>query len=475
MIDSEMKDYRDNPYFDLFLKQKKNQYNIAQSTYKQRIKKLSALHHAIEFTYRVQIKEALYKDLKRPVVESDLVAIYLVIKEIKHVKANLHRWLKKQKVKTDIVLLGTKSWIKYEPKGVCLIISPWNYPINLALSPLVAAIAAGNTVIIKPSEIASHCSELMETIIKDLFKEEEVALVQGDVETAQNLLKLPFNHIFFTGSIPVGKIVMKVAAQHLTSVTLELGGKSPVIIDKSVDIKLTSKTVAWLKHFNCGQTCIAPDYVFIHESNLESFITHYKKYLNEFYGSDALKSNSYGRIINNKNFNRLKSYLEDAKKHRAQFIIEGQVNEEERFIGPTVLINVKEESLLMQEEIFGPILPIKTYKEKEEVTQYLKDKEKPLSLYVYSKSKSYVDFMICNTRAGNTCINANGLQFSNHHLPFGGSNSSGIGKAHGFYSFKAFSNERAVLKRYAAGPVTLLFPPYTQLKEKLARLTVKWF
>ncbi|WP_430467332.1 aldehyde dehydrogenase family protein [Winogradskyella ouciana] len=470
-----MKDYKDNPYFELFSAQKNNQYKIAQSTIKERKRKLNALQHAIEVTYREQIKKALYKDLKRPIVESDLVAVYLIIKEIKHAKSNLHRWLKKQKVKTDIVLLGTKSWVKYEPKGVCLIMSPWNYPINLTFSPLVAAISAGNTVIIKPSEISSHCSELMATIVKDLFNEDEVVLVQGDVETAQNLLKLPFNHIFFTGSIPVGKIVMKAAAKHLTSVTLELGGKSPVIIDKNVDIKLAAKTVAWLKHFNCGQTCIAPDYVFVQEKILNSFITHYKQYLNEFYGFDTSKSNSYGRIISSKNFNRLKSYLDEAKTHGAEFIIGGENNEEDLFIGPAVISNLKQESLLMSEEIFGPILPIKTYDNKEEIIDYLKDKDKPLALYVYSKSKSFTNYIIDNTRAGTTCINANGIQFSNHHLPFGGSNSSGIGKAHGFYSFKAFSNERAVLKRYASGPVTLLFPPYTSLKEKIARLTVKWF
>ncbi len=467
--------YSENPYYELFLKQKENQYNITQSTYNERIKKLNKLKKAIEFTYRRQIKEALYKDLKRPIVESDLVAVYLVIKEIKHAKANLHRWLKKQKVKTDVVLLGTKSWVKYEPKGVCLIMSPWNYPINLTFSPLVAAIAAGNTVIIKPSEISSYCSDLMGTIVMDLFEEDEVALVQGDASVAQNLLKLPFNHIFFTGSIPVGKIVMKAAAEHLTSVTLELGGKSPVIIDKSADIKLAAKTVAWLKHFNCGQTCIAPDYIFIQEKILESFKTHYKHYLKEFYGSDVSTSESYGRIISGKHFNRLISYINNAKATESELIIEGEVNEDERFIGPTVISNLKEESLLMQEEIFGPILPIKTYEKREEVVDYLKDKDKPLALYVYSRSKSFVNYIISNTRAGTTCINANGIQFSNHHLPFGGSNSSGIGKAHGFYSFKAFSNERAVLKRYASGPVTLLFPPYTHLKEKLAKSTVKWF
>ncbi|WP_299122106.1 aldehyde dehydrogenase family protein [uncultured Winogradskyella sp.] len=470
-----MSNFKDNPYFQLFFKQKENQYNIGNSSYSKRIKKLNTLQRAIEITYRQQIKEALYKDLKRPLVESDLVAIYLVIKEIKHAKANLHRWLKNKKAKTDIVLLGTKSWVKYEPKGVCLIISPWNYPINLTFSPLVAAIAAGNTVIIKPSEISKHCSEIMQTMIKDLFEDNEVALVQGDADVARNLLELPFNHIFFTGSIPVGKLVMKAAAKNLSSVTLELGGKSPVIIDKSVDMKLAARTVAWLKHFNCGQTCIAPDYIFIHDSVLDLFINHYKYYLNKFYSKDASNSNSYGRIINEKHFSRLISYVDDAKTNGAKFIVEGKIKSEERFIGPTVISNLEQESLLMQEEIFGPILPLKTYKTKEQVIEYLKDKDKPLALYVYSKSKSFINYIVANTRAGTTCINANGIQFSNHNLPFGGSNSSGIGKAHGFYSFKAFSNERAVLRRYALGPIALLFPPYTDLKEKLAKFTVKWF
>ena len=270
------------------------------------------------------------------------MAIYLVIKEIKHAKANLHRWLKKQRVKSDLVLLGTTSWVTYEPKGVCLIMSPWNYPINLTFSPLVAAIAAGNTVIIKPSEISSNCACVMQTIIDDLFQEEEVALVQGGVDTAQDLLKLPFNHIFFTGSIPVGKIVMKAASQHLTSVTLELGGKSPVIIDENSDLKLAAKTVAWLKHFNCGQTCIAPDYLFIHNTVKDTFIEFYKSYLSEFYGSDINNSNSYGRIINDKNFKRLKSYLDDAKANDAEIIIEGAINADEKFIGPTVISNLTE-------------------------------------------------------------------------------------------------------------------------------------
>ncbi|RZN84734.1 MAG: aldehyde dehydrogenase family protein [Winogradskyella sp.] len=469
-----MTENTDNPYYSLFLKQKSNQFNIANSTYSQRITKLNALQRAIEITYRDKIQEALYKDLRRPLVESDLVAVYLVIKEIKHAKTNLHRWLKKQKVKSQITLLGTSSWISYEPKGVCLIISPWNYPINLALSPLVAAIAAGNSVIIKPSEIAKHSSTLLVELISSLYKEDEVAVIKGGVETAQHLLKLPFNHIFFTGSIPVGKIVMEAAAKHLTSVTLELGGKSPVIIDQSANLKQAAEAVVWIKHFNCGQTCIAPDFIFIHESIKQEFLEHYKRVLVRYYGEDASKSETYGRIINNKNFKRLELYLEDAKSKNAHFEVQGLKNEQDKFIGPTVISDLPEDSLLLKEEIFGPILPIKTFNQLDEVTDYLKSKEKPLALYIYAKNRKTIDLLIKNTRAGGTGINNNGLHFSNHNLPFGGSNSSGIGKAHGFYSFKEFSNVRSILKRYSIGPIRLLYPPYTSFKELIARITVKW-
>lgn len=469
-----MIDYTDNRYVSLFNRQNENQFKVANTSYSERIAKLSALQRAIQYTYRDKIHAALYKDLKRPVVESDLVAIYLVIKEIKHVKAHLKQWLKKQHVDSHFTLLGTKSWFIYEPKGVCLIISPWNYPINLALSPLIAAIAAGNTAIIKPSEIATHCSAVIAEMMNTLFKDNEVAVVEGGADVAQELLKLPFNHIFFTGSIGIGKLIMTAAAKHLTSVTLELGGKSPVIIDVSANLKLTAKAIAWIKHFNNGQTCIAPDYVFIHHSIKDQFIKQYKDALLEFYTDNPSTSSTYGRIINEKHYKRLISYLEDAKACKAHFDVEGIKNASDQFIGPTVISDLPEEALLSQEEIFGPILPIKTYNHLDEVIAYLKPKDKPLALYIYAKRRKVINYIIKNTRAGTTGINNNGLQFSNHNLPFGGSNSSGIGKAHGFFSFQEFSNQRGVLKRYAIGPIRLLYPPYTSFKERLARIVVKW-
>ena len=251
--------YSDNTFSELFNEQKANQFHIGNTSYKERIKKLNKLKHALEFKYKQLLRDALYADFKKPYLETDLTELYIIIKEIKNAKSCLKSWTKKQKVDTPLTLLGTSSWIQYEPKGVCLIISPWNYPINLTFAPLVSAIAAGSTVILKPSEMTPNTSAVMSKMVKELFDENEVALVEGQVEVSQELLKLPFNHIFFTGSPQVGKLVMKAASNHLTSVTLELGGKSPTIIDESANIKASIQNIFWGKYLNNGQTCIAPD------------------------------------------------------------------------------------------------------------------------------------------------------------------------------------------------------------------------
>ncbi|MFC4722540.1 aldehyde dehydrogenase family protein [Geojedonia litorea] len=470
-----MTDFMDNRYFELFNAQKKHQYNVGNTSYNQRIKKLNALHRAIQYTYKQAIREALFADFKKPPIETNLTEIYLVVREIKHAKANLRHWMKRQKVPTPLALLGTSSYYKYEPKGVCLIMSPWNYPLNLTFSPLVSAIAAGNTIIIKPSELTPNISKVMATIVKDLFEEHEVALIEGGVEVSQELLKLPFNHIFFTGSPAVGKIVMAAASKHLTSVTLELGGKSPTIIDETASIKEAIDSLVWGKYLNNGQTCIAPDYVLIHSSKKAEFIKAYKEKVLYYYSKDASTSDSYSRVVNNKHFNRLTNYIEDAKTHGANIELGGNFDVGDNFIEPTVISNLKEEAKLLNEEIFGPILPLKTFDEIDEVITYLNNKEKPLALYIYSQSNETIEKIISNTRAGTTCINTNALQVSNHNLPFGGSNGSGIGKTHGFFGFQDFSNQRAVLRRHTKGPLNLLLPPYTKFKQKLADLTIKWF
>jgi len=467
--------YSKNTYWNLFEKQKANTLAIGNTACKQRVRKLNRLKKAVELTYRDRIKQALYDDFKKPFTETDLTEIYPIVSEIKHVKSHLNSWMKRQKVDTPLALIGSSSWYKYEPKGVCLIISPWNFPLNLTFGPLISAIAAGNTVIIKPSEMTPNISRVMAEIVDELFEDNEVALVEGEVEVSQELLKLPFNHIFFTGSPAVGKIVMKAAAEHLTSVTLELGGKSPTIIDDTANLNSAVKKIAWGKYMNSGQTCIAPDYLLIHESKKEDFVEALKKQLQIFYTEDASNSDSISRVVNKRHFRRLIKHLDDAKNNNATFEIGGKSNSKDNFIEPTVVSNLTEKSTLLQEEIFGPILPIKTYSTIQEAVNFVNSKEKPLALYIYTKSRNNINFIINNTRAGTTCINNNVIQYSNHNLPFGGSNNSGIGKSHSIFGFQEFSNMRSVMKQHTKGSIELLFPPYNNFKQKLADFTIKWF
>ncbi len=467
--------YSNNRYADLFNKQKENQYNVGNSTVKERIKKLNKLKYALEFDFKQELREALYADFKKPFLENDLTELYLVIKEIKFAKSRLKNWLSYHHVETPLTLIGTKSWYKYEPKGVCLLISPWNYPITLTMGPLVSAIAAGNTVIIKPSEMTPNTSSVMAKLIEAVFSENEVALVEGELEESQELLKLPFNHIFFTGSPTVGKIVMSSAAKHLASVTLELGGKSPTIIDETANIKTSIKNIVWGKFLNNGQICITPDYILLHKSKKDEFIKAFKEKVVSYYSENAIHSESYCRIVNTKHFKRLVSYIEDAKSRGAKIEIGGNYDATSNFIEPTLISNISDDALVLNEEIFGPILPIKTFVHLDEAIDYINSKEKPLALYIYSKSKKTIKWIIDNTRAGGTCINSNELHFSNQYLPFGGSNNSGIGKAHGFYGFQEFSNMRSILKRYTIGPLHLLFPPYNKFKQRIVDLAIKWF
>ncbi|MGF1556287.1 aldehyde dehydrogenase family protein [Paucihalobacter sp.] len=464
-----------NPFLKLFQEQQQHQYIVGNATVKERIRKLNSLKKAIQDTYRSQIHETLKMDLNKSVTETDLTEIYPVTSEIKFIKKHLWHWVKRKSVPTPLSLFGASSYIKYEPKGVCLIISPWNFPLNLTFGPLVSAIAAGNTVILKPSEMTPNTSALMKIIVQDLFDENEVALVEGEVETAQHLLNLPFNHIFFTGSPAVGKIVMKAASAHLSSVTLELGGKSPAIIDDSANLTTTAKRLIWGKLVNCGQTCIAPDYIMIKENLLSDFTNLCKDAIESYYSKNIEDSDSYGRIVNQNHYERLKNLIDDAVSQGANIAYGGNTNTSDNYIQPTLITNCNMEMKIMQEEIFGPILPIITYKDASEILIHINSNPKPLALYVFSKRNFLIDNIVKNTRAGSTVINNNLIQFNNHHLPFGGSNNSGIGKSHGFYGFKEFSNERAFMKQHFKGISEYVTPPYTSLKEKIAALTVKWF
>lgn len=459
----------------IFALQKNNQQNVADSTARDRIKKLDRLHEAV-LTYRTEIQQALYNDFRKHPSEVDIAEIYKLTSDIKHTRSHLAKWMRPRKVGTPMAQLGSSSYIHYEPKGQVLIISPWNFPVSLTFGPMISAIAAGNCIILKPSEYTPHASAVMKKIITELFDESEVALMEGDVEVSSELLKLPFNHIFFTGAPEIGKVVMKAAAEHLASVTLELGGKSPTIVDETANLKTAAQRIAFAKWINSGQVCIAPDYVFVHQSVADEFMNNLKGTIKLYYGEDPSTSASYNRIVNNKHFKRVEGYFNDALAKGAVVEYGGKTDSAQDYFGPTIMTNISENSDLWEKEIFGPILPYIVYTDLQEVIDKINAKEKPLALYIYSKSSKNVDRIINNTRAGATCVNHSGLHFFNSNLPFGGSNNSGIGKGNGFFGFEEFSNPRAILKQWSPmSGLDLMTPPYTEAKQKLIDMTIKWF
>lgn len=458
--------------FDL---QRKNQQRVSESTAAERIAKLKKLKQVV-LDHTDEICKAMHDDFRKHESEVSLTEIYPITSEIKHAIKHIRKWMRPTKVGTPMSMFGTSSWIHHEPKGVCLIISPWNFPFNLTFLPLISAVASGNCVVVKPSENTPRSAAVMKKIVGEVFREDEVALFEGAVETATELLALPFNHIHFTGAPSIGKIVMTAAAKNLASVTLELGGKSPTIVDKDVDIKKAAKRIAWGKCMNNGQICIAPDYLFVHESRKDEFIAALDENISAMYGKDASQSESYCRIVNTRHFHRVKSYLDDAVSNGAQVIRGGNSDESSDYIEPTLLTNVDSSMDVMKNEIFGPVLPIMTYSDISEALDFINAREKPLALYIYSKSKKMADHIIKNTRAGGTVINHSLIHNSNSYLPFGGSNNSGIGKSNGEFGFKEFSNERAVLKQWSPfNAIDDLLPPYNKKKQKMIDMTIKYF
>lgn len=429
--------------------------------------------------HQQEIRVALKNDFGKPESETDLSEIFPVTAEINHSIKNLKKWMTPKSVSTPLPMFGTSGSIYIEPKGRSLIIAPWNYPFNLSVGPLISALAAGCPVILKPSEMTPHTSELISKMISELFDPSEVTVVLGGIETSQALLKLPFDHIFFTGSPSVGKIVMKAAAEHLSSVTLELGGKSPAIVDEDADCKDAAEKLIWGKYVNCGQTCIAPDYLLVHESKLENLFLEMKVALQKMYdphfkGID--KSPDMARIINDKHFNRLTKNIEDALSKGAQLVFGGNSDQHTHYIEPTILSNVTDEMLVMEEEIFGPILPVISYTSLSEAIAYVNSKPKPLALYFFGKNSEQTEKVLHETSSGNVVINDCVLHYLHMQLPFGGVNNSGIGKAHGYYGFLAFSNEKGVLKqRVGLNNVTLLRPPYGIKAKQIIASLIKWF
>ncbi|GMQ25240.1 aldehyde dehydrogenase family protein [Algoriphagus sp. oki45] len=442
-----------------------------------RIQRLNAIRNWIK-EHQKEIRLALWNDFQKPEVETDLSEIYPVTSEITHAIKNLKSWMKAKSLPSPLAMLGTSARVQFEPKGVSLIISPWNYPFNLAIGPLVSALAAGCPVVLKPSELTPHTSALIEQMISEIFKKDEVTVVQGDASVAQALLNLPFDHIFFTGSPQIGKIVMENASKHLTSVTLELGGKSPVVVTESADLKDAAQKIIYGKLVNCGQTCVAPDYILVQESKLDLLLSELKVAIQQMYDADFKgieNSKDLARIVNDRHFARLKSYLDDAAQKGAKVAFGGKSNPHHRFLEPTLLTHITEEMDIAHEEIFGPILPIIPYQTIEDAINYINRKPKPLALYVFDKSKTY-EQVLEKTSSGNAVINDCVLHFIHNELPFGGVNTSGIGKAHGHYGFLAFSNEKGVLKqRIGYNNATLLRPPYGVKAKKIVESLIRWF
>ena len=468
LIDTEI----ENEILTVFHSQKANAQNLANTNARERKAKLQQILDWT-FSHEKEIGEALYKDFKKNPSETNIGEILGITGEIKHLLKHLNSWMKPQSVNTPMNMIGTSAHVRFEPKGVCLIISPWNYPFNLSIKPLAQAIAAGNSVMLKPSEMTPNTSVLIKKMITELFDSNEIYVIEGDATVSQILLNQPFNHIFFTGSPAVGKIVMSAAAKNLTSVTLELGGKSPCIVDETANIRKSAEKIAWGKFINNGQTCVAPDYVLVHKSIENEFVTAMKSSIESMYGKDVKQSNDYCRIVNNRHFNRLDNLLKEAVEKGANVSVGGQTDGADDFIAPTLLTDVNDDMKIMQEEIFGPILPIISYSTNEEAIAHIKKREKPLAMYINSGKESNINYFMNNSSAGGTVINDSLIHYGHTEVPFGGVNNSGIGKSGGIWGFTEFSNQRAVV-RQKFGTFKMIYPPYTPSVAKLIRFFVRW-
>ncbi len=456
-----------------FAAQRDTAISLRQSTTAERLTKIKKLKETL-LAHADDVIAAGFADFGKPAAEVELTEILPVVAEANDAIRKLGGWMKPKKVWPSRMMLGTAGYTQYEPKGRVLIISPWNYPVNLTLGPLVSAIAAGNTAIIKTSEMTPHLSTVIATIIRKTFDETEVALFEGDATVAQALLELPFDHIFFTGSPAVGKVVMAAAAKNLTSVTLELGGKSPTIIDESADLELAAKNTLWAKFTNNGQTCIAPDHVYVHAEVKDAFVKHCVDALNNVYGQDSQKVESpdLARIVNPRHVARVKGLLDDATSRGARVITGGQYDENKRYIAPTLIDGIPDDAEIMSEEIFGPLLPIISFTQLDSVIARINADPKPLALYVWSRNKANIKKVMQQTTSGGACINHSVVQFLHGNLPFGGVNNSGIGSGHGYHGFLAFSHERAVVRSWII-LAKMFYPPYSNLTRKLIALFIK--
>jgi len=435
-----------------------------------RIKQLKKLYSLIH-QHEERITEALHKDLGRHPYESLSVELGPVYSDLKHLIRHTREWSRPEYVKTSLFHTPGTSRIYSEPYGNVLVIAPWNYPLLLSISPIAGAMSAGNCVVLKPSEHAPHTSALLCDLINNNFDAGYLHVVEGGVETNQQLLAEKWDYIFFTGGTEIGRIIYQAAAKHLTPVTLELGGKSPCVVDKNVSVRTAAKRIVWGKFVNQGQTCIAPDYLFVHRDVKDKFIAAMKEAITSLYGSEPLESGSIGRIINQRQYDRLKTYLDNG-----EIISGGKYNDAQLVIEPTLMVNAPYDSRVMTEEIFGPILPIYEYSDLEEVIRFVNDRDKPLAAYIFSRSASVRERFITSTSSGGVTENDTMMHISSGEMPFGGVGNSGMGGYHGKFSFDTFSHKRSVLHRMSQPLDNFLrYAPYSKAKMGLMRWMLKRF
>lgn len=432
-----------------------------------RIKALDRLESAIR-KYQPDLYKALFKDLGKSRAESYMCEVGLTLSELNFVRKHICAWSKNRPAPTPLAQFHGKSFTVQEPYGVVLILSPWNYPVLLTLEPLIGALAAGNCCVVKPSAYSPATSQVMARLIREAFPQGHVAVVEGGREENQSLLEQKFDYIFFTGGVTVGKLVMEKAAAHLTPVTLELGGKSPCIIDHTANLKLAARRIVFGKYLNCGQTCVAPDYVLIEQGVKNRFLEYVKKEIVRMYGENPLANPDYGKMINQKHFQRALRFIDNRK-----VVHGGQSNPDTLQIAPTVLDRVMEEDAVMREEIFAPILPILTVASMGEAYAFVQKRPKPLALYIFTEDKKTENRFLKKLSFGGGCVNDTIIHLATPYMGFGGVGNSGMGAYHGKKSFDTFSHEKSIVKKYTWMDLPFRYPPYTQLKEGLVRMFVK--
>lgn len=454
----------DNLVAKLFADQRAHKYHLKNTSFAYRAMKLRAVKRKI-LELQGEIERALELDFSKASAETCLTEILPVLSMINLYCKKLKYWMRPKAVSSSLLFLGTRAYVSYEAKGNCLVLSPWNYPFQLAMYPVLTAFAAGNTVILKPSEYTAHTNHIIKKIISDVFAPEEVSVVEGEVEVASTLLDLPFDHIFFTGSTAVGKVVMRKASENLSSVALELGGKSPVIIDTDYSIEAAAKNLVWGKYVNAGQTCVAPDYVLLPKGSRDGFLLAFKKALETSYANEFKDNPDYCRMISSRHAKRLRELVDDALCSGAEILYGGELLDNGKLM-PTVLGAVTEEMQVMQEEIFGPILPVIEYESLEQAVEFINRYEHALALYVFSDKKKNIEFIRERTSSGAYSINETLMHVGHPSLPFGGVGQSGIGKYHGKSGFEEMSHPRAVLHRKFKAGAELFYPPYTERKKR---------